>query len=292
MKQLCLLISYASDPRILEPLVREEKLCLGHNDCIWLWHLTPNSSDFLSSEEAFDKLPQCTVPEMQRSNLAPVILQLKALGIDNVLRFHFMSVSPAFCLEHSPVSVRTLDRAEHITLPFYFHLTHVSCATLHQALARYGEVEPDMVDAVASTRLLVGRQVTGWWQSWARCSETQRKGPHLVSHVRSETWNPSRISPDGGWGEPGQRVCVGLREGASQLGESCRGCPCGWSHSQLFLETGFQEWSYWVKRPWAFCTSLTRGQIALCLTSGSAPCPSHGASLRPCYFLRSFCWFD
>lgn len=47
------------------------------------------------SEEAFDKLPPSTVPEMQRSNLAPVILQLKALGIDNVLRFHFMSVSPS-----------------------------------------------------------------------------------------------------------------------------------------------------------------------------------------------------
>ncbi|GAB5569194.1 probable ATP-dependent RNA helicase DHX35 isoform X6 [Prionailurus iriomotensis] len=47
------------------------------------------------AEEAFDKLPQCTVPEMQRSNLAPVILQLKALGIDNVLRFHFMSPPPA-----------------------------------------------------------------------------------------------------------------------------------------------------------------------------------------------------
>uniref|UniRef100_A0A2K5LZC7 Probable ATP-dependent RNA helicase DHX35 n=1 Tax=Cercocebus atys TaxID=9531 RepID=A0A2K5LZC7_CERAT len=52
----------------------------------------------LYTEEAFDKLPQSTVPEMQRSNLAPVILQLKALGIDNVLRFHFMSVSPACCL--------------------------------------------------------------------------------------------------------------------------------------------------------------------------------------------------
>ena len=38
---------------------------------------------------------------MQRSNLAPVILQLKALGIDNVLRFHFMSVSPAFHLQLS-----------------------------------------------------------------------------------------------------------------------------------------------------------------------------------------------
>ncbi|XP_004698044.1 probable ATP-dependent RNA helicase DHX35 [Echinops telfairi] len=49
----------------------------------------------LYTEEAFDKLPQATVPEMQRSNLAPVILQLKALGIDNVLRFHFMSPPPA-----------------------------------------------------------------------------------------------------------------------------------------------------------------------------------------------------
>ncbi|KAM5304628.1 putative ATP-dependent RNA helicase DHX35 [Glossophaga mutica] len=49
----------------------------------------------LYTEDAFDKLPQSTVPEMQRSNLAPVILQLKALGIDNVLRFHFMSPPPA-----------------------------------------------------------------------------------------------------------------------------------------------------------------------------------------------------
>ena len=45
-------------------------------------------------EESFHKLQTATVPEMQRSNLAPVILQLKALGVDNVLRFHFLSVSP------------------------------------------------------------------------------------------------------------------------------------------------------------------------------------------------------
>ena len=47
-----------------------------------------------ATEEDFEKLPKSTVPEMQRSNLAPVILQLKALGIDNVLRFPFLSVSP------------------------------------------------------------------------------------------------------------------------------------------------------------------------------------------------------
>ncbi|XP_043566662.1 probable ATP-dependent RNA helicase DHX35 [Chiloscyllium plagiosum] len=49
----------------------------------------------LCTEETFEKLPESTVPEMQRSNLAPVVLQLKALGIDNVLRFHFLSPPPA-----------------------------------------------------------------------------------------------------------------------------------------------------------------------------------------------------
>ncbi|KAM8774926.1 putative ATP-dependent RNA helicase DHX35 [Rhynchonycteris naso] len=49
----------------------------------------------LYTEAAFEQLPQGTAPEMQRSNLAPVILQLKALGIDNVLRFHFMAPPPA-----------------------------------------------------------------------------------------------------------------------------------------------------------------------------------------------------
>lgn len=34
-------------------------------------------------------------PEMQRSDLAPAILQLKALGIDNVLRFNFPSAPPS-----------------------------------------------------------------------------------------------------------------------------------------------------------------------------------------------------
>ncbi|GIX81510.1 probable ATP-dependent RNA helicase DHX35 [Caerostris darwini] len=45
----------------------------------------------LCTEEDFLKLPNFTVPEMQRSNLAPVILQLKALGIENILRFSFPS---------------------------------------------------------------------------------------------------------------------------------------------------------------------------------------------------------
>ncbi|KAK3314970.1 P-loop containing nucleoside triphosphate hydrolase protein [Apodospora peruviana] len=45
----------------------------------------------LYTEEAYQALPDANVPEIQRSNLAPFILQLKALGIDNVLRFDFIT---------------------------------------------------------------------------------------------------------------------------------------------------------------------------------------------------------
>jgi ATP-dependent RNA helicase DDX35 len=49
----------------------------------------------LYSEAAFQSLDEATVPEIQRSNLAPVILQLKALGIDNIARFDFLTPPPA-----------------------------------------------------------------------------------------------------------------------------------------------------------------------------------------------------
>ncbi|KAG8528098.1 uncharacterized protein KY384_007014 [Bacidia gigantensis] len=49
----------------------------------------------LYTERAYDALTEATVPEIQRSNLAPVILQLKALGIDNILRFDFLTPPPA-----------------------------------------------------------------------------------------------------------------------------------------------------------------------------------------------------
>lgn len=49
----------------------------------------------LYTEKAFQDLPPVTIPEIQRSNLASVILQLKALGIDNILRFDFLTPPPA-----------------------------------------------------------------------------------------------------------------------------------------------------------------------------------------------------
>lgn len=49
----------------------------------------------LYKEETYKNLPEANVPEIQRSNLAPFILQLGALGITNFLRFDFLTPPPA-----------------------------------------------------------------------------------------------------------------------------------------------------------------------------------------------------
>lgn len=49
----------------------------------------------LYPKESYEELPATSPPEMQRSNLAPVVLQLKALGIENVLRFDYLNAPPS-----------------------------------------------------------------------------------------------------------------------------------------------------------------------------------------------------
>ena len=49
----------------------------------------------LYTETAYHSLADASIPEIQRSNLAPVMLQLKALGIDNIARFDFLTSPPA-----------------------------------------------------------------------------------------------------------------------------------------------------------------------------------------------------
>lgn len=55
----------------------------------------PGKAFRLYTEEAYQGLREANVPEMQRSNLATVVLQLKALGIENVARFEFLTAPPA-----------------------------------------------------------------------------------------------------------------------------------------------------------------------------------------------------
>ena len=55
----------------------------------------------LYTKSAYEKLREATVPEIQRSDLAPTILQLKALGIDNIIRFPFLSPPPSQLLSRA-----------------------------------------------------------------------------------------------------------------------------------------------------------------------------------------------
>lgn len=49
----------------------------------------------LYTQTTYASLAPATPPEIQRSNLAPLVLQLKALGIDNIVRFPFLSPPPS-----------------------------------------------------------------------------------------------------------------------------------------------------------------------------------------------------
>lgn len=50
---------------------------------------------FAKQSYVFQGLHAASIPELQRTSLAPVILQLKALGVDNVLRFNFPAPPPS-----------------------------------------------------------------------------------------------------------------------------------------------------------------------------------------------------
>lgn len=63
----------------------------------------------LFTESSAEKLQPSIVPEMQRSPLAPVVLQLKALGVENILRFDFLSPPPAAAMVQSLELLYSLD---------------------------------------------------------------------------------------------------------------------------------------------------------------------------------------
>ncbi|KAI9010131.1 P-loop containing nucleoside triphosphate hydrolase protein [Hyaloraphidium curvatum] len=66
----------------------------------------------LYTEAVFEGLRPSMVPEMQRSPLAPVVLQLKALGLENILRFDFLSPPPAAAMTQALELLYSLDAVD------------------------------------------------------------------------------------------------------------------------------------------------------------------------------------
>lgn len=83
----------------------------------------------LYTEASFEALPEANIPEIQRTNLAPVVLQLKALGIDNVARFDYLSPPPADLMSKALellYSLGALDDYAKLTRPLGFRMAELA----------------------------------------------------------------------------------------------------------------------------------------------------------------------
>lgn len=81
------------------------------------------------TEAAFHAIEEATVPEIQRSNLAPTILQLKALGIDNIARFDYLTPPPAELIIRGLellYSLGALDDYARLTKPLGLRMAELS----------------------------------------------------------------------------------------------------------------------------------------------------------------------
>lgn len=83
----------------------------------------------LYTEKDYQGLEDENPPEIQRSNLASTILQLKALGIDNVVRFDFLSPPPSQLVAKALellYSLGALDDYAKLTRPLGFRMAELA----------------------------------------------------------------------------------------------------------------------------------------------------------------------
>lgn len=94
-------------------------------------------------EKEYDSLHDNTPPEMQRLELSGAVLQLKALGIDNVVRFPFPSPPPARHLVSAYELLHALtaiDNSGNLTQPLGLRMAEFPLPPLHaKALLVSGE---------------------------------------------------------------------------------------------------------------------------------------------------------
>ena len=98
----------------------------------------------MCTEKAFSTLPEMSPPEMIRSDLASTVLQLKALGIDNIMNFEWLSPPPAANMIKALellYALQALDDDAKLTKPLGMHLAELPLEPqLGKALLVSGEL--------------------------------------------------------------------------------------------------------------------------------------------------------
>ena len=88
----------------------------------------------LYTEFEYSKLKNHTPPEIQRCDLASVIIQLKALGIDNICRFDFLSPPPSNNLINTLEllhALKALDHNSKLTTPIGYQMAEFPIHPCH-----------------------------------------------------------------------------------------------------------------------------------------------------------------
>uniref|UniRef100_A0A915MIS4 RNA helicase n=1 Tax=Meloidogyne javanica TaxID=6303 RepID=A0A915MIS4_MELJA len=107
--------------------------------------LRPGKCFRLYPESEFKKLSNSTIPEIQRGDLSSVILRLKALGVQNVLRFNYLSrPSSAVMVQSLQMlnALKAIDDDGLLTNPLGFQMAELPLSPMHaKALISSAEFE-------------------------------------------------------------------------------------------------------------------------------------------------------
>ena len=127
--------------------------------------LRPGKCFRLCTEPDFGRLPEQETPEMLRSDLASLVLQLKHLGIDNIVHFEWLSPPPAANMLKAIellYALGALDDDAKLTSPLGVRLAELP---LEPQLGKALLVSDDMGCVSEMLTVAAFLQVTGVWQS-------------------------------------------------------------------------------------------------------------------------------
>ncbi|KAH0565835.1 hypothetical protein GP486_000757 [Trichoglossum hirsutum] len=144
----------------------------------------------LYTEAAYKALPEANIPEIQRSNLAPMVLQLKALGIDNIVRFDFLTPPPAELIIRALellYSLGALDGYAKLTKPMGARMAELSVEPM-MARALLSATQFRCLSEMLTIAAMVSLQGAVWFQHEGEKKQTEtarrkfavEEGDHLT----------------------------------------------------------------------------------------------------------------